>query len=83
MKSKNRKSLEVLKNLLGEDLFQVTMETFAGERITFPKLYDCLDKESRNRDILSSYLSGQTVPDLKEKYNLSESQIYKIIEKTS
>ena len=54
---------------------------FAGERIIFPKDPEYLDKDDRNQRIRNDYDAGVSVPDLKEKYNLSVSQIYNIIEK--
>ena len=36
-KSKNSITLEVLKNLVGDDLFQTALEVFAGQKLSFPK----------------------------------------------
>lgn len=77
--SKNKRSLEVLKNLIGEDLFMITMRTFAGQRLIFPKGDSFMDKEQRNRCIKEDYHSGMSVPDLMKRYELCESYIYKII----
>lgn len=35
-KSKNSRTLEVLKNLVGDDLFQTALEVFAGQKLSFP-----------------------------------------------
>lgn len=77
--SKNRKSLEVMRNLLGEELFQVITETFAGEKIKFPKNVESLDREGRNKKIQDDFEKGEKVTALMKQYELSESQIYKII----
>ena len=71
-----------LKNLLGEALFRDVSIAFAGDRIIFPKDPEYLRKDDRNHRIRKDYDSGVSVPDLQDKYDLSQSQIYKIIEKT-
>lgn len=81
MKSKNQKSLEVLKNMLGDDLFEQAMVTFAGKRLIFPKCPDFAEKAERNKQIISEYQSGDRVPVLMKRYDLSEAQIYRIIGK--
>lgn len=81
--SKNQKSLQTLKNLLGEELYQLTMETFAGQKIMFPKDPNFDKKPDRNKQIISEYYSGVKVPELMGKYNLSDAQIYRIIERVS
>ena len=81
--SKNGESLEVLKNLLGENLFQVTMDTFAGQRIIFPKNPDSFDRDSRNMKILSDFERNVPVARIASRNNLTTSQVYKIIEKVS
>lgn len=81
--SLNVKNLHLLKNLLGEDLFLSVADVLAGQRISFPKRMDSLDKAGRNRAILKEYNAGAKISDLMQKYELEQSQIYKIIEKTS
>lgn len=83
--SKNQQSLMTLKNLLGDSLFSDVIHIFAGDKIVFPKCPDHMDKDNRNRCIRQEYNEGQgaSIPDLMEKYELSQSQIYKILEKTS
>lgn len=60
-----------------------TLSTF--KKIVFPKCPDHMDKDNRNRCIRQEYNEGQgaSIPDLIEKYELSKSQIYKILEKKS
>ena len=81
--SKNGKSLEVLKNLLGEELFLTTLNTFAGQKILFPKNPESFDRDSRNRQIQHDFREGVSVYNLMEQYDLSESQIYKILGRVS
>lgn len=77
------KNLHLLKNLLGEDLYFSVAEILAGQRVSFPKRLDAMNKDERNRCILEEYNAGARIKDLMEKYQLEQSQIYKIIEKTS
>ena len=79
--SKNNRQLITLKNLLGESLFQNISNIFAGQRIIFPKDPHYLEKDDRNNRIRKEYDSGVSVSDLMDKYDLSQSQIYNIIEK--
>ncbi len=71
-----------LKNILGEDLFQDVLHIFAGDKIVFPKCPDHMEKEQRNHCIRQDSIQGASVPDLMKKYELSQSQIYKILEQT-
>ena len=80
--SKNSQHLMTLKNLLGDDLFQDVIHIFAGDKIVFPKCPDHMEKEHRNRCIRQEAGQGVSIPDLMQKYDLSQSQIYKIIEQT-
>lgn len=82
-KSKNGQSLEVLKNLLGDDLFQTTLEVFAGQKLSFPKNPDSVDIDRRNRKIQSEYEQGVPIGWIAHRHNLTKSQIYRIIEKVS
>ena len=81
--SKNQKCLQTLKNIIGEELYQLTLETFAGQKLLFPKDPDFDKKADRNKQIVSEYYSGVRVPELMERYNLSDAQIYRIIERVS
>lgn len=82
--SRNGQKLTTLRNLLGESLFDDVTQVFAGDVIAFPKNHDWIDKDERNRCIKLEYNDGQGVPiqELAEKYSLSQSHTYKIIEKT-
>ena len=82
-KSKNSITLEVLKNLVGDDLFQTVLEVFAGQKLSFPKNPDSIGRDARNRPIQTDYSAGRSVSDLVKKYDLSESEIYKILGRVS
>lgn len=84
-KSKNSRTLEVLKNLVGDDLFQTVLEVFAGQKLSFPKNPDSIGRDARNRQIQTDYSAGRPVSDLVDEYEyeLSESQIYKILGRVS
>lgn len=80
--SKNSQSLTTLKNVVGDALYNTVVHVFAGEKIVFPKCPDHMEKEERNRHIQEDAEKGLSVPDLMQKYDLSQSQIYKIIGRT-
>ena len=82
--SKNKRSLMTLKNILGDDLFHDVSVILAGDKVVFPKCPEHMEKEHRNRCIIREYNSGQgaSIPDLMNKYDLSQSQIYKILKQT-
>lgn len=82
-KSKNSRTLEVLKNLVGDDLFQTVLEVFAGQKLSFPKNPDSIGRDARNKQIQIDYSAGRPVSDLVDEYDLSESQIYKILGRVS
>lgn len=80
MKSRNQDTLNFMRNILGEEKFMEVASALAGERITFPISYQWLNKEERNKAILYDFYNGIDIPELAEKYDLSESHIYKIVE---
>lgn len=82
--SKNQRSLMILKNLIGADAFEAVSRIFAGDTIVFPKCPEHMEKTDRNKRIIKEYDSGHgaSIPDLMQKYDLSQSQIYKIIRRT-
>ena len=63
-KSKNSRTLEVLKNLVGDDLFQTALEVFAGQKLSFPKNPDSIGRDARNKQIQTDYNAGRPVSDL-------------------
>ena len=83
MISKNKLNMMTLKNLLGAELFNQVCHVLVGEKISFPKCPDHMEKENRNKCIRQEAGTGTSISELMEKYDLSQSQIYKIIEGTS
>lgn len=81
MKSKNQDTLDFMRNIIGEEKFMEVASALAGERITFPRSYQWLDKDERNRAILCDFYNGTDIENLAEKYELSESHVYKIVER--
>lgn len=82
--SKNQHQLMTLKNLIGADLFEDVSRIFAGDTIVFPKCPEHMEKTDRNNRIIKEYDSGHgaSIAELMEHYDLSQSQIYKIIRRT-
>ncbi len=83
MKNRNSENLKVLKRIVGHDLYMQIVKEFGGG----PPLYvndwgkGFTSKEDRDRAIRSDYYDqGLSVYDLAEKYNLTRSTVYKIIE---
>ena len=62
-KSKNSITLEVLKNLVGDDLFQTALEVFACQKLSFPKNPDSIGRDARNTKIQTDYSAGRSVSD--------------------
>ena len=78
--SKNQESLEYLKSVVGEYNFDMICIAMTGQRMTFPQRQNHINIEQRNRKIKHDYWSGMTPGAIAIKYDLSVSQIYKIIE---
>lgn len=81
MKSKNQDTLDFMRNIIGEEKFMEVSSALAGERITFPRSYQLMGKKERNQAILIEFYEGSSIPELAEKYDLSESHVYKIVER--
>lgn len=81
MKSKNQDTLDFMRNIIGEEKFMEVVSALAGERITFPRSFQWLDKNERNQAILCDFYGGADIAELAKKYDLSESHIYKIVER--
>ena len=81
MKSRNQDSLDLMRNILGEEMFMQIASALAGERITFPRSCQWLNKEERNKSMMCDFYEGIDVPELARKYDLSESHVYKIVER--
>ena len=80
MKSKD--ALERLKAIVGDDLFNELTNTFSGTTIYFPSNLEWRDKSARNISLREDFYSGKyEISDLANKYKLSISRVYKIIQK--
>ena len=78
--SKNQQNLEYLKSIVGDYNFDMICIAMSGQRVTFPQRQDHINIEQRNRKIRLDYWSGLTPAEIGKRYELSVSQIYKIIE---
>lgn len=78
--SRNQENLEYLRSIVGDYNFSMICIALAGKRLNFPQREDHINIESRNRNIKLDYWSGMTIDELVDKYKLSMSQIYKIVE---
>lgn len=78
----SKKSLEKLKEIVGEEMYANIISELAGSIVYFPNEVMWTDKDDRNESLRENYYSGHyDISDLARKYNLSISQIYKIIQK--
>ena len=74
--SKNQIALGVLKHHVGEEMFNELMDSLEGATIYFSP-----DITSRNKKIKEEYENGNmTVEELMNKYGLSKSRIYDLID---
>lgn len=77
----SKEALSKLRELIGDDLFNKVLSEFAGNMIYFPTNGEWQDKETRNVKLREDYYSGMyEIADLANKYNISISRVYKIIE---
>ena len=81
MPNQNIKNLVILKEVIGECLFQELIEEMPGSCIRLPNCADHFNKSQRNRQLIHDFHAGLEVGDLVKKYSLSKSRIYKILEK--
>lgn len=78
----NMLSIKKLKEVVGEDAFNELVENHAGMNVYIPKNYDerFYDRKKRNKYLRADYIAGVEIPDLMDKYKLSKTTVYKIIE---
>lgn len=72
--TKNQIALAVLKNHVGEEMFQELMESLSGATIYFAP-----NTEERDENIREDFRNGVPVTELMKKYNLSRSRLYDIL----
>lgn len=77
--SKNERSLNKLKSLVGAEVYVKLLNILAGETVYFPAAGTTNTKQERNRSIIEDYQEGRTYKELAELYGLSESQVRRII----
>lgn len=71
-------TLALLLSLLGEDKAHALCSEFGGSSIYIPKA-DTLNRELRNKKIISDYKAGEKLHQLRKKYQLSETTLRNII----
>lgn len=77
--NRNEKLLNALRAALDPESWETVVEICGGETIYIP-LSGCDPvKKSRNAEICSAYFSGVSVEELSERYQLSNSQVRRII----
>ena len=70
--------LAILLSLLGENKAHALCSEFGGSSIYIPKA-DTLNRELRNKKIISDYKAGASFHQLRKKYQLSETTLRNII----
>lgn len=77
----SKAALQKLHELLGETLYREITAQLAGSTVYFPENTAFTDREERNLQIRDDFYSGKyDVSALAQKYELSISRIYKIIQ---
>ena len=77
--NRNQKVINRLKQSVGEDVYTKIIDSIGGETVYFPVTETGGMLEDRNKQIKARYYSGADVSRLAEIYDLSESQIRRII----
>jgi Mor family transcriptional regulator len=78
--NKNVENLQILKNIVGCDQFNVIVERLTGEHIYFNKRAVSPSKAERDVAIKDDFFGGLSTTELADKYNLTIESIYKIVE---
>lgn len=78
--NKNVELLVDLKDILGANLFKTFVERHPGEVLYLPKRGEYASKEERDEAIKDDFFDGMSNVELADKYNLSITSIYKIVE---
>lgn len=63
--------------IIGEDSFEQMLQLFSGQQIYFPN-YESFQRQKRN-DTIKNQFTGDNFQELAEKYQLSDSQIRRIV----
>ena len=77
----SKTALRRLRELLDSDTYASVMAMLAGTTVYFPSSMDGSDREERNLQIKEDFYSGKyEIPELAQKYSLSISRVYKIVQ---
>ena len=77
----SKTALKKLRGLVGDAAFEQIAAELAGTTVYFPSNTEFTDREERNLQIRDDFYSGAyEVAELAQKYELSISRIYKIIQ---
>lgn len=77
----SKTALKKLRELLDAETYAAVIGLLAGATVYFPSNTEVSDREERNLQIEEDFYSGQyEIIELAQKYNLSVSRIYKIIQ---
>jgi Mor family transcriptional regulator len=72
-------NLKLLEDIVGDDYFKTICNVMAGENLYIPG-HGYSSKLERNNAIRKDFYHGIDCVNLANKYNLSISQVYKIVE---
>ncbi len=77
----SKTALKKLRGLVDEQTYKAIISQLAGATVYFPSGVESAGREERNLQIKDDFYSGDyDVSQLAQKYNLSISRIYKIIQ---
>lgn len=77
--NKNEERLNRLRDALDPEDWETVVEMWGGRNIYVPVSGCDPEKKKRNSQITTAFFSGATVEELADRYDLSESQIRRII----
>ena len=79
--SDNEVNLKLLESITGSEVFKQILEAFPGERLYIPGRGEFTSKQERNNAIRRDFYNGVDVDvdALAEKYKLSATSVYRII----
>ena len=78
----SKKALNELRRIIGGEDYRKVVDLLAGSTVYFPEDHEWQSKQDRNVMLREDFYSGDyEISDLAQKYNLSISHVYKIIQK--
>ena len=76
-----KSAIEIIQELVDRETFLCLCRELAGKTVYFPSNYEWHDKSERNALLREDFYNGKyEISDLAEKYDLSISRVYKIIQ---